>query len=66
MHFQLIFFGQSSGHQIDNCPYWSNKILPTQTIPMDHKPYSISTHVQSFVRNVYNLVYPLALLNAFL
>jgi hypothetical protein len=32
---------------------------------MDHKPYVISTHVQSLVPNVYNLVYHLALLNSF-
>ncbi len=63
--FPTRIFCQSLGHQIDNCPYCSNKILPTQIIPMDHKPYLISTHVQSFVPNVYNLVYPLTLLNAF-
>ncbi len=50
--FPTCIFYQSSSHQIDDCLYWSNKTLPTQTIPMDHKPYVISTHVQSLVPNV--------------
>jgi hypothetical protein len=63
MHFQLIFFYQNLDHQSKNCPYQPNRVLLTQTISIDYKPYPIATHIQSLILNVQILIYPLALLN---
>jgi hypothetical protein len=48
-------FYQSSYHQTNNCPYRSSQILPTQIVPIDHRPYLTSLHVQSLISNVQNL-----------
>jgi hypothetical protein len=63
MHFQLVFFYQNSDHLSKNCPYRPNQVLLTQTILIDYRLYPIATQVQSYVQNVQNLIYPLALLN---
>jgi hypothetical protein len=63
--FLACTFCQSLGHQIDNYRYWSSQILPAQIIPIDYRPYLMSTPIQSFVSNVHNLVYLLALPSVF-
>jgi hypothetical protein len=56
---------QSLGHQIDNYHYWFSWVLHAQIIPIDYKPYLMSTPIQSLISNVHNSVYLLALPNVF-
>ncbi len=63
MQFLACAFGQSLGHQINNCPYWSNIILPTHIILMDHGLYLVSLLIQNPKMNIQNLVYPLVVPN---
>ncbi len=61
--FLACIFCQSLGHQIDNCSYQSSRVLFTQIVLMNHRPYLVSLLVQSLVLNVLNSVYPLTLQN---
>ncbi len=40
--FLACIFCQSLGHHINNYPYQSSRILPTQIVLVDYKPYSMS------------------------
>jgi hypothetical protein len=63
--FLTCIFCQSLGHQTYNYPYRSSRILPTQIILIDYRPYLMSTRIQSLVSNVHNSIYPLTLPNVF-
>ncbi len=63
MRFLACNFCQSLGHQINNCLYRSNNVLPTHTLLTNHRPYLVSTPIQNLVPNIQILVYSSTLPN---